>query len=115
MKIDQGNITLDESLNTYLTVVESVLYLLMNTNINVYSFIKTMPCLACGRKKAQPHHIKTRGAGGENRIDNLIPLCEAHHNECHLNAGIFMDKYNQVKMYQAMISKYNSTLNQTNQ
>lgn len=29
------------------------------------------------------HHIKTRGAGGTDDLDNLICLCHRHHMEVH--------------------------------
>ena len=29
-----------------------------------------------------PHHVRTRGAGG-GEVANLVPLCRAHHDELH--------------------------------
>jgi 5-methylcytosine-specific restriction endonuclease McrA len=29
------------------------------------------------------HHIVSRGAGGEDTLDNLITLCRYHHNQAH--------------------------------
>lgn len=29
------------------------------------------------------HHIKTRGSGGSDHSDNLMPLCVLHHNHIH--------------------------------
>lgn len=37
-------------------------------------------CLVCGNPIADPHHYKTRGAGGERTIH----LCRVHHEEWHL-------------------------------
>ena len=28
-----------------------------------------------------PHHIKTKGSGGDDTRENLITLCRKHHNE----------------------------------
>jgi len=30
-----------------------------------------------------PHHIQTRGSGGDDVLENLICLCRKHHNEAH--------------------------------
>jgi hypothetical protein len=30
-----------------------------------------------------PHHIKTRGAGGDDAKENMIVLCKKHHDEAH--------------------------------
>jgi len=33
--------------------------------------------------EGEPHHIRTRGAGGEDRRENLIHLCGVHHRMAH--------------------------------
>jgi hypothetical protein len=33
--------------------------------------------------EGEPHHIRTRGAGGEDRRENLIQLCGVHHRMVH--------------------------------
>lgn len=30
-----------------------------------------------------PHHLQTRGAGGDDDLTNLITLCPAHHDLVH--------------------------------
>lgn len=41
--------------------------------------VRALPCCACGaRPPSQPHHVKSRGAGGTWR--DLVPLC----GYCHL-------------------------------
>lgn len=40
-------------------------------------------CAICGRPRPQIHHIVTRGAGGSDDPENLIPLCYVHHTKCH--------------------------------
>jgi predicted restriction endonuclease len=30
-----------------------------------------------------PHHIKTRGSGGDDTYDNGITLCRKHHSQAH--------------------------------
>lgn len=32
---------------------------------------------------AAPHHIRSRGAGGDDSAENLLPLCTSHHTEIH--------------------------------
>lgn len=57
-----------------------------------------MKCKICGALTGKnPHHIITRGAyGGHedmNKPDNLIWLCQLHHNEAHLGRETFFKKY----------------------
>ena len=53
------------------------------------------PCLVCGRGPSDPHHLKTRGAGGDDSDDNLIALCRVHHVEIHkIGRDTFIQKYN---------------------
>ena len=41
-------------------------------------------CEACGRKTQEwPHHVRTRGAGGDDDPSNLLELCKEHHAEIH--------------------------------
>lgn len=40
-------------------------------------------CVACGRSATDMHHVTTRGAGGKNTADNLMPLCRKHHQIWH--------------------------------
>lgn len=41
-------------------------------------FVRSLPCLVC-LKKPDPHHIKTRGAGGSDFL--AVNLCRKHHGE----------------------------------
>ena len=40
-------------------------------------------CECCGNWSAAPHHIRSRGAGGDDSPLNLLALCMAHHTEAH--------------------------------
>lgn len=40
-----------------------------------------MKCLVCFKSPCDPCHIKTRGSGGHDKPDNIIPLCRKHHTE----------------------------------
>jgi len=44
---------------------------------------KSCPIPTCLRQCSYPHHIKSRGAGGDDVEENLIALCLPHHAECH--------------------------------
>ena len=45
---------------------------------------KHTPCAVCGQVPAgDVHHVTTRGAGGGDTKENLMPLCRAHHTEIH--------------------------------
>lgn len=59
--------------------------------------IRQLPCAIKGRLctgDIDPHHIKSRGAGGDDVEENLIPLCREHHTEIHQIGKIkFRSKY----------------------
>jgi hypothetical protein len=42
------------------------------------AWIKERDCLNCGKRPVDPAHIKTRGAGGDDR-KNVVPLCRSCH------------------------------------
>ncbi len=49
-------------------------------------FVATQPCLACGRRPSDPHHVKfaERVAMGRKVSDRFtVPLCRLHHRELH--------------------------------
>ena len=42
----------------------------------------------------EPHHLKTRGAGGSDDYENIMPLCRKHHTEIHSSGkNRFVEKY----------------------
>jgi hypothetical protein len=45
-------------------------------------WFRQMNCLVCGKIPSDPHHVRTRGAGGVDK-DNIVPLCRFHHTELH--------------------------------
>ena len=65
------------------------------------ALIRTLPCIACkpGSQvfNTEAHHVTTRGAGGHDVPENLIPLCSQHHHEWHLNTGKMIRKYPSVE------------------
>lgn len=40
-----------------------------------------MRCIACKKRGCDPAHIKTRGSGGDDTYNNVMPLCRKHHTE----------------------------------
>lgn len=36
-------------------------------------------CIVCGDQPVDPHHIKTKGSGGDDAPSNIMPLCREHH------------------------------------
>lgn len=58
---------------------------------------RQQPCIVCSQP-ADPHHLKTRAAGGHDVEFNLMPLCRVHHTEIHkLNNVRMAEKYEAVK------------------
>lgn len=59
-------------------------------------FYRNMPCIACRCfEGVVAHHIKTRGAGGSDEVENLMPVCQKHHLEIHQHGLVrFAEKYN---------------------
>ena len=49
-------------------------------------FVRTQPCLVCGRQPSDPHHLRFAGprALGRKVSDEFtVPLCRVHHREVH--------------------------------
>ena len=40
-------------------------------------------CRACGARATNTHHLVGRGQGGDDDVDNLIPLCGSGSDGCH--------------------------------
>lgn len=57
------------------------------------------PCVVCG-KHSDPAHIKSRGAGGPDDPENLMPLCREHHTMQHAKGHVYMvDKFPPYRFY----------------
>jgi hypothetical protein len=49
-------------------------------------FVATQPCLVCGRKPSDPHHLKfmqPRAMGRKASDEFAVPLCRTHHRAAH--------------------------------
>ena len=51
-------------------------------------------CEVCGTfEMICVHHLKSRGSGGPDKLDNLMALCFNHHEEIHRSLVKFVEKY----------------------
>lgn len=57
---------------------------------NLLATFRSFPCLVCGVQPSEAHHITTRGAGGDDVPENLMPLCTYHHQLWHQKGPGFM-------------------------
>ena len=67
-----------------------------------------MPCVVCGsRREIVGHHIKSKGSGGDDSKENLIPVCFIHHAEVHqLGLTKLCSRYSNLKWYIVGLSWY---------
>ncbi len=57
-------------------------------------WIRHPRCEICGLWSRHPHHIRTRGAGGDDEWVNLMALCTSHHTEIHqIGSETFGERY----------------------
>lgn len=55
-------------------------------------WLRQMSCCVCGRQPSDPHHVRSRGAGGTAK--DLVPLCRADHRELHqIGARTFAERH----------------------
>lgn len=61
------------------------------------------PCTSCGKRTYGGncfHHIKTRGSGGSDEKENLMPLCFSCHTEVHkIGLLSFSERYKSVEYF----------------
>jgi hypothetical protein len=49
-------------------------------------FLRTQPCLICGRQPSDPHHLRfaqPQALGRKVSDEFVVPLCRTHHREAH--------------------------------
>jgi hypothetical protein len=49
-------------------------------------FVASQPCLICGRRPSDPHHLRfaqKRALGRRVSDEFTVPLCRVHHREAH--------------------------------
>lgn len=55
-------------------------------------------CRSCGG--SDPHHVKSKGSGGDDLDTNVISLCRKHHTEIHaIGMNRFSEKYVEVSVW----------------
>ena len=53
-------------------------------DLDLLSEVREHSCFVCGKPgPSDPHHITSKGAGGGDTKDNLIPLCRKDHVKFH--------------------------------
>lgn len=56
-----------------------------------------IPCICCvpGEQLGDTcgHHLTTKGRFGDDVVENLMPLCKAHHTEIHMGLTKMIQKY----------------------
>jgi hypothetical protein len=52
-------------------------------NNNWLKFIRTLPCLYCGKSPSDAHHVGSRGMGLKHADSMVIPLCRMCHSSHH--------------------------------
>jgi len=48
---------------------------------NYAELVRSLPCVVCDRSPCDPHHVRSRGAGGDK--SDLCPLCRRCHALLH--------------------------------
>lgn len=51
--------------------------------MELFKAIRKMPCIGCGRGPSDCAHIKSKGSGGDNMHENVVPLCRRCHVRQH--------------------------------
>jgi hypothetical protein len=61
--------------------------------------LRKQPCLACDQDgPSDVAHIKSKGSGGKDTIDDVIPLCRhCHHLSHHLGWAKFLTMFESVR------------------
>ena len=47
------------------------------------AFVQALPCLACGARPSEVHHLGNGGMGRKASAEHTVPLCHPHHEEYH--------------------------------
>lgn len=67
-------------------------------NKKLLAEIRKLNCIACGNRGAEAHHVSSRGSGGDDVENNLMPLCRICHTKIHQYGAVKMgEKYIAVK------------------
>jgi hypothetical protein len=69
-------------------------------NTALINVIKRGSCVICRSPNPDAHHVKSKKSGGDDVINNLMPLCRVHHIEVHkIGLSRFSDKYDNAQAW----------------
>lgn len=55
-------------------------------------FVREMPCVICGLRPVEPHHVRSRGAGHGDWLTggdgNVVPVCRSCHQNIHAGRSL---------------------------
>ena len=69
-------------------------------NLKYLAWIREQPCINCGSRPAEPHHLIGIGLGtigGKASDIHTIPLCREHHDELHMVMNVEERIVNQLR------------------
>ena len=66
---------------------------------HILDMARNRACLVCNRRgPSDPHHLRSRGAGGGDYEWNVVSLCRSCHTEIHkLGTNRFLEKYGRLR------------------
>jgi hypothetical protein len=67
--------------------------------------VRKLPCMACGIRPSDAHHLTSRGAGGSDVAVNVMPLCREHHSAYHQNPGYVISAFPCVRSWLEMAER----------
>ncbi len=74
--------------------------------------IRTLPCIVCRTESisqpspTQPCHVTSRGAGGDDVAENVIPMCFTHHRMQHDKGwGHMVKSFNGVRTWMRLANR----------
>lgn len=69
-------------------------------NPKLLEHVRDQPCLVCKIKGVDVHHVKSKGAYGDDVENNVVPLCREHHTEVHkIGLNRFSEKYKDMSIW----------------
>ena len=71
------------------------------------AYVRTQVCSACSYRSVDAHHVTSKGSGGDDTLNNLMPLCRVHHSEIHqIGNSRMCEKYGGVKSWFVKYKRY---------
>jgi len=65
--------------------------------------VGSLPCVACGYDKSDAAHIRSKGSGGDDVIDNLLSLCRNCHQVQHSSTAYIAGWDRLLSMYPHLV------------